>query len=351
MTLIQKICASAPTRICDNGGWTDTWFAEYGKIFNIAVEPRVYVELKTHELGGYRPEIVINAKNFGDIYAPIGVFQKKWSTSPRSWGKHPLLEATIAEVGMPKDTAIEVIIWSDAPYGASTGTSAAVCVALAGALDALTPGRMTSYEIAQAAWRVETQQLGQQSGIQDQIGAAFGGINLIDMHAYPDATVEQLAVSDVILQELEQRLMLIYLGQPHSSSAVHEKVIREMEDIGPKAKPIEALRHTAEVSWHSLQQGDFLGLGKAMCQNTAGQRMLHSDLISPAAEKIIQIGQQYGVLGHKVNGAGGDGGSVTLLTNGDPQAKIELAQVITYTNPNWKIIPIKLASEGVIVSQ
>ncbi|MEM8860468.1 MAG: GHMP kinase [Chloroflexota bacterium] len=349
MTLIQKICASAPTRICDNGGWTDTWFAEYGKIFNIAVEPRVYVELKTYELGGYRPEIVINAKNFGDIYAPIGVFQRKWSTSPRCWGKHPLLEATIAEVGMPKDTAIEVIIWSDAPYGASTGTSAAVCVALAGALDALTPGRMSQYEIAQAAWRVETQQLEQQSGIQDQIGAAFGGINLIDMHAYPDATVEQLALPDTTLQELEQRLMLIYLGQPHSSSAVHEKVIREMENIGATAAPIEALRQTAEASARALQRSDFAELGEAMLKNMAGQRMLHPDLISPAAEKIIEISHQYGVLGHKVNGAGGDGGSITLLTNGEPQAKAELEKAINQVNSDCKIIPIKLAREGLIV--
>ncbi len=25
----------APIRICDNGGWTDTWFAGQGRIFNI----------------------------------------------------------------------------------------------------------------------------------------------------------------------------------------------------------------------------------------------------------------------------------------------------------------------------
>lgn len=346
----QTIHASAPTRICDNGGWTDTWFAEYGKIFNIAVEPRVHVELKTYELTGYRPEIVINAKNFGDIYAPIGLEKKKLGISPRSWGKHPLLEATIVEMGVPKDIAIEIIIWSDAPYGASTGTSAAVCVALAAGLDALNNGRMTPYELAQAAWRVETEQLGQQSGIQDQIGAAFGGINLIDMQAYPHATVEQFPLSAPILKELEQRLMLVYLGKPHSSSAVHEKVIRAMEDIGPTAAPIEALRQTAEASMRSLQQGDFVGLGAAMRQNTAGQRMLHPDLICAAADSIIKIGENFGVLGHKINGAGGDGGSVTLLTDGDPHGKIELAEAITHANPNWKIIPIKLASEGVIVS-
>ena len=32
----------APIRICDLGGWTDTWFAKYGKVLNIGVYP--YVE-------------------------------------------------------------------------------------------------------------------------------------------------------------------------------------------------------------------------------------------------------------------------------------------------------------------
>ena len=38
---LTTIRASAPTRICDMGGWTDTWFAEHGTVFSIAIEPRV----------------------------------------------------------------------------------------------------------------------------------------------------------------------------------------------------------------------------------------------------------------------------------------------------------------------
>ena len=36
----------APIRICDNGGWTDTWFAKTGKIFNIGVYPYVEVQVE-----------------------------------------------------------------------------------------------------------------------------------------------------------------------------------------------------------------------------------------------------------------------------------------------------------------
>ena len=32
---LRVVNAVAPIRICDNGGWTDTWFAKHGKIFNI----------------------------------------------------------------------------------------------------------------------------------------------------------------------------------------------------------------------------------------------------------------------------------------------------------------------------
>ena len=36
---LRIINSVVPIRICDNVGWTDTWFAEYGTIFNIGVYP------------------------------------------------------------------------------------------------------------------------------------------------------------------------------------------------------------------------------------------------------------------------------------------------------------------------
>lgn len=43
MKPLRIINSVAPILTCDNGGWTDTWFAEYGKIFNISVYP--YAEI------------------------------------------------------------------------------------------------------------------------------------------------------------------------------------------------------------------------------------------------------------------------------------------------------------------
>jgi D-glycero-alpha-D-manno-heptose-7-phosphate kinase len=340
---LTTIRSSAPTRICDMGGWTDTWFAEHGTVFSIAIEPRVHVELTAFADDGSRPPVVIEAKVFGDRYAPDGIDDGRW-------GLHPLLEATIAEVGRPAGTAIEIVIDSDAPYGASIGTSAATCVGLVAALDRLTPGTMTPDEIARTAWRVETDQLGQQSGVQDQLAAAHGGVNLIRIERYPDATVEHLDVPASVLAEFERRVLVVYLGAPHRSTTLHETVIAELVDRGPTAAPLAALRTTAEPSARAMEAGDFEALGRAMIANTEAQRTLHRDLVGALAERVIEVADRHGVVGHKVNGAGGDGGAITLLTNGGAEAERQrLIEEVVEIGHGCAVLPVRFSADGVRV--
>ena len=47
------ITASTPVRVCDNGGWTDTWFGGPGRVFNIAVTPGVEVSIRPAT--GFKP--------------------------------------------------------------------------------------------------------------------------------------------------------------------------------------------------------------------------------------------------------------------------------------------------------
>lgn len=331
----------APIRICDNGGWTDTWFAEHGKILNIGVYPYTEVQIQVYPRTAQKERIIIHAENYGERYVR--------DLNKTTWDHHPLLEAAIQFVGVPEDLAIEVTLFSEAPAGASTGTSAAITVALIGALDQLTPGQRTPHEIAYAAHAVETEILGQQSGIQDQLCAAYGGINYIEMFRYPYASVSQIQVSNPIWWELERRLALIYLGKPHLSWQIHERVIRHLESAGAAARPLNALRATAEPARDALYAGDFAALGKAMIQNTEAQRNLHPDLISAEAQRVIDIAQAHGAIGWKVNGAGGDGGSLTILSGPSSHAKRAMIQAIEEENPLFQNIPIYLSRFGLRV--
>lgn len=340
---LRIINSVAPIRVCDNGGWTDTWFAGHGCIFNIGVYPYVEVQIEVYPREAMAHRVILHAENYGQRYA----------VSPHSerheWIQHPLLEAAIDYMGVPPELAVLISIYSEAPAGCSTGTSAAVSVALLGALDQLTPGRLTPLEIAYAAHRIETEMLGQQSGVQDQLCSAFGGINYIEMFSYPYAAVSPIFISNADWWELERRLALVFLGRSHSSSAVHEMVIQGLEDAGPDCPKLEALRRTAAASRDAVYAGDFDALGRAMADNTEAQRALHPALLSAEAQQVIDIAREYGALGWKVNGAGGEGGSITLLCGSSTSKRRAMLHAVEQTNPLFQTIPIYLSRFGLRV--
>jgi len=337
---IAVVNAVAPIRVCDNGCWTDTWFAGHGQVFNVAVYPYAEVQVALYPQGD-GPRLMLHAENFGERYV-LG------EPAP-PWGRHPLLEAAIAYMRVPRELRLEVTIHSQAPAGAGTGTSAAVTVALVGALDALTPGRLTPHEAAAAAQKVETELLHRQCGVQDQLASAYGGVNFIDVFVYPHASVSPIHVPDPVWWELERRLVLVYLGRSHDSSAIHETVIRSLENAGPDSPAIVELRRAAPRSRDALYAGDFAALGRAMTESTEAQGRLHAALVGSEARRVIEIAREHGALGWKVNGAGGEGGSITLLCDEDSSRRRALVRAVEQADPAFRHVPTYLSRHGLRV--
>ncbi len=339
-TPLRIIRASAPIRICDNGGWTDTWFARHGKVFNIAVEPAVAVTILVHPPTRDAARVIIDATDFGDRY-PL---------HDGTRGRHPLLEAAVERARLPDDVTLEVSVTSPIPAGASTGTSAAVAVALVGALEHLAGRAPTPRDVARMAHALETEALKRQSGVQDQYCAAFGGINFIEITEYPEAQVTQLQIAETIRSELERRLVLIYLGNSHDSSQVHERVIAGLEDAGPEHPPLQALRRAADASRDAVLAGDLAALGRAMRENTDAQAALHPALVGPTIRRIIDIASHHDALGWKVNGAGGEGGTIALLAGDRADVRRAMIEDIERQNTSCREIPITLRTDGLKVT-
>lgn len=334
--------ASAPIRICDNGGWTDTWFARYGNVFNIAVTPSVDVAIEEFPLGVLEDRVTFDVVDYQDRYA----FDP--ATPP---GRHPILEAVVDEARLPRDASLAIRVHSGAPPGSSTGTSAAICVALVGALDALTPGRLSPYQVATAAHRIESELMGVQSGVQDQLSAAFGGINYIEISPYPHATLTRLSVTARTWGELDARLLLVYLGRAHASSPVHDLVIAKVQqEPSESARVLDALRRAATEARDAVLAGDLAALGMALRRNNEAQADLHRGLVGSEARTAIDVAAAEGALGWKVNGAGGEGGSISVLVGADPSAPRNLASALRAANPQFRVIPTTLSRNGLHVS-
>jgi len=339
---VRRIHASAPIRINDLGGWTDTWFADKGTVVNFAVRPAVEIQIDVRTNAPRRTKRVrVWAESFDETFAMD-------PEAPRM-DVHPFLQHAIACAGVPADAALEVRISSPVPPGISTGTSASVCVALLGALGALDPGRRGPGEIARLAHRVETERLGLQSGVQDQIAAARGGITLIRMKSYPDSRACAVRVSARTWDELDRRLILVYLGRPHRSSSMHERVIAALRAGGPQRRTLAGLSEIAREAHRALLSGDLASLGDCMVRNNEGQRALSPGLVSAPADAVAAIARRFGAAGWKVNGAGGRGGSMAVLAPEDDGFRRPMIAAIEALGRGIRVISVSLSRRGLSV--
>jgi D-glycero-alpha-D-manno-heptose-7-phosphate kinase len=328
---MTPIRVSAPTRIADLGGWTDTWFAGHGVVCHLAVWPGVEVTLSPCD-------------------GPAGVevrlrnFDREWHWTPGTPPQvcpDPLIGACLDESEIP-DGAWLLDVGSAVPPGASMGTSASVCVAVLAALDRLRRVPLDPAVLALRAHAVETRRLGQQSGIQDQWAAAAGGINLITMDVYPHARCESLAVADDTRHALEAQLLVVLLERGHDSSAVHELVVRQLSETGPGDARLEVLRRCARDGAEALRAGDLRDYGATLTRNTEAQAALHPSLVNDEARAIIATVTGSDALGVKVNGAGGAGGSLTVLT-ASPEARARLVTRLAADCPGARVLDVTLA--------
>ena len=72
---------------------------------------------------------------------------------------------------------------------------------------------------------------------------------------------------------------------------------------------------------------------------------LHPALVSPMARKVIDLARRHGAAGWKVNGAGGDGGTVSVLGPEDPD-KLQKALA---TVESLTVLDLQPSPEGVRV--
>jgi D-glycero-alpha-D-manno-heptose-7-phosphate kinase len=325
------IKVSVPVRICDNGGWTDTWFGGPGRVLNIAVTPGVEVSIRA-TVGP--DSVLLDVETFDDRYPIVPGASRV--------ARHRLVEAAVDALPPPQDCAIEVAVRSVVPAGCGAGTSAAVAVALLGGLAAVRADELSPREVAYAAHRLEVDVLGIESGIQDQLSTAFGGINYLEIEPYPEAVVQNLPA----WEDLGSRLTLAFLGRSRGSSDLHREVINNLGSHGSEV--FSRLRNAAVAARDAVLAQDMDAFGQTMIANTEAQSALHPELVGVDARRVIEVAAAQGAIGWKVNGAGGDGGSLTIL-NATSEAKDALEHRVAGLDPSYRVLPIQISSVGLQV--
>ena len=89
-------------------------------------------------------------------------------------------------------------------------------------------------------------------------------------------------------------------------------------------------------------------MGLALQANHIAQKALHPSLVSELAEQIVTTAKRYGARGWKVNGAGGEGGSMCLLAPADPEIRAHMIAAVEAIG-HAVVLPLRCAREGVTV--
>ncbi len=319
----------APNRVLDFGGWSDTHFAGSGTVLNVAINLYANVTVKKSARSG----VTIRIQDYGEELYIKNVDEAEYNNH------HDLLKAALKTIKI--HGGYEVSISADVPPGCGTGSSAAISVALVNALGIISERFFSPHESAHFAHRLETDELGFECGIQDQYAAAYGGINFIEMPAYPMAHVSPVPLSSGTRASLETQLLIVYEGKGHLSSEVHTKVIESLKSPdSPTAKALEDLKETAAVAKQALLTGDFSMLADVMNLNNALQKSLHPGITTERIEKIEAIGRDNGACGAMINGAGG-GGSICLLCA--PGRRIDASMALK--KEGFRILPFTICTK------
>ena len=341
----EPVEASAPCRI-DMGGTLDIPIFYYPLrhlkpcTFNIAIGLRTRVNLLPHTRG----VVKISSSGFESAEFPM-------DSAPF---RHPL-GLMFATAAYFQAGGVHVEIESSSPVRSALGGSSSATVALVAAFLKLMSrnldpaGAINRRQIAMLAYKIEETVAGVPCGIQDQLAATYGGVNVWYLRANPQQSLFQrkVVVKKSYYKKFGQHLLLAYCGIPHESKDINGLWVRQFlngDHRGRWAEIIECTRNFVDA----ITKRNIELAVASLIRETAIRRELTPQVIDSVGEKLVDSAENHGC-GARFTGAGGGG---CLWALGDTENIDRLRKVweeTLSTTEAGRLLDLKIDSRGVSV--
>ena len=292
------VTASAPCRI-DMGGSLDlsTFYLplrHYAPCtVNIALNMRTRVRISSHTDGNVR----ISSNGFDGAEYPL-------LQAPM---RHPLglLFAVAAYFGQ---SGIHISVDSASPPRSGLGGSSAAAVALIGALATVLGVKdMSRKKVALLAHAIEGSVAGVVCGIQDQLAAVYGGVNLWEWQGEPASPSyrKSVLIRKKKHGDLAKQVLVAFCGEPHESAQVNRKWTEQFLAGKYRRQWLEIITCTRGFA-EALVAKDVSRAVDWMNKETALRRQMTPEVLDAIGEKLVSeaIRNQCGA---RFTGAGGGG--------------------------------------------
>jgi D-glycero-alpha-D-manno-heptose-7-phosphate kinase len=307
--------SKSPFRISVGGGGTDLppYCTEHGGcIVSFTIDRHVYITLK--------PRSDEKIRIFSTDFKKEAIFNVGDDNYDEGF---EIFKGVVNVLDIKQ--GFDIISSSDLPAGSGMGGSSSLTVALIGAYNDYFSLGLTTHEIAQKAYYIEREELGQTGGYQDQFAAAYGGFNYMEFKE--DIKVFPLTISEEMINELMFRFVLCFVGGSHFSSDIQDEVLMSYSNKIEKKTFLESmqdLKNVANEMRMIFESNDVSRLdefGKLLHQGWLVKKSLSTKISNPNVEKFYLASLEHGVIGGKLLGAGG-GGHLILFCEADKKHEI-----------------------------
>ena len=140
--------------------------------------------------------------------------------------EHAPFREILTELGIQGD--VEINLTADLPSFSGLGSSSSFTVGLIHALLAHQGKFVSQTELAYRAIRMERRILKEHVGCQDQVLAAFGGLNVVQFYGEENVVVNRIPLKRARLQELDDSLLLYFTGITRKAQDVEKSKLQRL---------------------------------------------------------------------------------------------------------------------------
>jgi D-glycero-alpha-D-manno-heptose-7-phosphate kinase len=207
----------------------------------------------------------------------------------------------------------------DLPARSGMGSSSAFTVGLLHALYALQGKMPSKQQLAKESINIEQDILKETVGSQDQVLAAYGGLNHVTFLPNDEFSVRPVTLTQERINELNSHLMLFYSGIKRTASNIAESYVN---DIDAKKRQLRILKDLVEESIGILNSGrDLMAFGELLHEAWQAKRSLSDRVSNPEIDELYELARNSGAIGGKLTGAGG-GGFLLLFVLPEKQTEV-----------------------------
>lgn len=233
---------------------------------------------------------------------------------------HPAVRETLRFMEIKE--GLEIHHDGDLPARSGLGSSSAFTVGLLHALYALKGKIVTKKRLALEAINIEQDMIKENVGSQDQVAAAFGGLNKINFSGDHNIEATPVTVSYQRLQQFQDHLMLFFTGFSRTASQIEGEKIKQ---IHKNKADITTMHSMVDEAINILNSdSNLMDFGKLLHEAWMLKKELSNNVSNAFIEHIYEIAVKNGAVGGKILGAGG-GGFVLFLIKPDERNRLKEA--------------------------